>query len=135
MVSFFIDECDPNVFVTTLRLNGYDVDTAMDVLGEGTPDRELLKYCGNTDRFLITNDKKDFTSDISESTKCAGIVIYTDPLFFRDEPDENVCVLERILRPLTTRESRRRTCLVRAVAFGTAQHQQILNTDPRETAL
>ena len=71
MTAFCTDEHVPSVFVTTLRSNGRDVVRATDVFGEGTDDRQLLEYCGEHDRLLITHDKKDFSSTISEEVDTA----------------------------------------------------------------
>ena len=90
------DEHVPSVFVTTLRSNEYDVVRAADAFGEGTDDRQLLEYCGEQDRLLITHDKKDF-SRIGEEIAHAGIVIYTDPVFLRRDPETAVRTLDRIL--------------------------------------
>jgi len=96
VTAFCTDEHVPSVFVTTLRSNGHDVVRATDVFGEGTDDRQLLEYCGEHDRLLITHDKKDFSSTISEEVDHAGIVIYTDPIFLRRDPETAVRILDRI---------------------------------------
>lgn len=41
-VSFCTDEHVPSVFVTTLRSNGYEVQKANTIFGEGTNDRQLF---------------------------------------------------------------------------------------------
>lgn len=95
--SFLTDEHVPSVFITTLRSNGYHVLKAIDVFGEGTDDRELLEYCAENELIFITHDKKDFSGMIGETVEHAGIVIYTDPMFLRDDPDQAVRTLNRVL--------------------------------------
>ena len=94
---FLTDEHVPSVFVTTLRSNGYSVTEATDVFGQGTNDRELLEYSGENGRVLVTHDKTDFTGELSTAVDHAGIVIYTDPVFLRDDAGGAVRTLERIL--------------------------------------
>lgn len=96
-VSFCSDEHVPSVFVTTLRSNGYEVVTAKDVFGEETDDRRLLEHCAEENHIFVTNDKKDFTNDFADEINHAGIIIYTDPILLRSEPDKVVRTLERIL--------------------------------------
>ncbi len=96
MIAFCTDEHVPSVFITTLRSNGYDVVRATDVFGQGTDDRRLLEYCSEQDRILITHDKKDFSSTVGEAVTHAGIVIYTDPIFLRRDPETAVRTLDRI---------------------------------------
>lgn len=82
--------------MTTLRSNGYDVVRATDVFGEGTDDSQLLRYCGEQDRLLITHDKKDFSGSVGTEVDHAGIVIYTDPIFLRRDPETAVRTLDQI---------------------------------------
>lgn len=96
MIAFCTDEHVPSVFVTTLRSNDYDVVRATDVFGEGTDDAQLLEYCGEHDRILLTHDKKDFSGTVGETVAHAGIVIYTDPVFLRRGPETAVRTLDRI---------------------------------------
>jgi hypothetical protein len=96
VIAFCTDEHVPSVFITTLRSNGYNVVRATDVFGQGTDDRRLLEYCSEQDRILITHDKKDFSSTVGEAVTHAGIVIYTDPIFLRRDPETAVRTLDRI---------------------------------------
>ena len=96
-VSFVTDEHVPSVFVTTLQSSGYDVTRATEVFGEGTVDRRLLEYCAEHRHILITNDKKDFTGKLADDIDHAGIVIYTDPVWLRDDPAGAVRTIERVL--------------------------------------
>lgn len=65
--SFCTDEHVPSVLVTFLRSNGYRVETANDVFGEGTDDETLLAYCAEEGHLLITHDKKDFAGTVGNS--------------------------------------------------------------------
>jgi hypothetical protein len=94
---FLTDEHVPRVFVTSLRSNGHDVVRANDAFGEATDDETLLRHCAKRDRLLITNDKKDFSGAIGGRVDHSGVVIYTDPLFLRDNPEAAVRVLDRVL--------------------------------------
>ena len=96
-VSFLTDEHVPSVFITTLRSSGYTVVKAKNVFGEETDDGELLEYCGNAGHVLVTHDKKDFSGAIGDRVDHSGIVIYTDPMFLRDSPEEAVRLLDRII--------------------------------------
>lgn len=94
--SFLADEHVPRVFVSTLRSNDYTVKRARDVLGQGTPDAELLEYAGENDLVLITHDKKDFGGELGDKFEHAGLIIYTDPMFLRQRPANAVHTLERV---------------------------------------
>lgn len=91
------DEHVPSVFVTTLRSNGYEVIRARDHFGEQTDDRRLLRFCADEDLVLVTHDKKDFSGAVAEEVAHAGIVIYTDATFLRDEPGAAAETLDRVL--------------------------------------
>ena len=104
MTAICTDEHVPSVFVTTLRSNGYDVIRANDVFGEGTNDRQLLGYCGEHNRILITHDKKDFGSTIGEEVAHTGIIIYTDPIFLRRNPETAVRTVDRIFEHYPQKE-------------------------------
>ena len=104
MTAICTDEHVPSVFVTTLRSNGYDVIRANDVFGEGTNDRQLLGYCGEHNRILITHDKKDFSSTIGEEVAHTGIIIYTDPIFLRRNPETAVRTVDRIFEHYPQKE-------------------------------
>jgi len=96
-VSFCTDEHVPSVFITTLRSSGYDVHKANSVFGEGTNDRQLLEHCAEHDYTFITHDKKDFSGSVGNSVDHAGIMIYTNPVLLRDDPDGVVRTIERVL--------------------------------------
>jgi len=96
-VSFCTDEHVPSVFITTLQSGGYEVIKANTIFGEGTDDRRLLEYCAENKHIFVTHDKKDFSGPVSDDVDHAGIVIYTDPLLLRDDPDRVIRTVERIL--------------------------------------
>ena len=95
--SFVTDEHVPSVFVTTLRSSGHDVIEANDVFGEATDDQRLLRYCGENGHVLITHDRTDFTGELTDTLDHAGIAVYTDTNFLRDDPEGAVRTLERVL--------------------------------------
>lgn len=80
------------------------METAKDVLGEGSTDIELLEYAAENDLVLFTHDKKDFAGRLGMDIDHSGIVIYTDPVFPRRSPETAVHVLERILDHYSTME-------------------------------
>jgi predicted nuclease of predicted toxin-antitoxin system len=96
-VALLTDEHVPRVFITTLRSNGYEVVEARSVFGRATEDEELLRYCGDDGHLLVTHDKKDFSGKLSETVEHAGIVVYTDSNYLRDDPEGAVRTLERVL--------------------------------------
>lgn len=95
-ISFCTDEHVPSVFITTLRSSGYSIVRANDIFGEGTVDSDLLEYAAENSHIFVTHDKKDFSSTLSEDVDHAGIILYTDPTFLRDSPDQAVRLIERI---------------------------------------
>jgi predicted nuclease of predicted toxin-antitoxin system len=90
------DEHVPSVVITTLRSNGHDVVEANDVFGESTDDEPLLRYAGENDLMLVTHDR-DFAGRLSRTVDLAGVVVYTDANYLRDEPEDAVRTLERVL--------------------------------------
>lgn len=100
-MEFLTDEHVPRVFVTTLRSTGHPVETANAVFGEATDDEQILGYCGAEGSVLITHDKKDFSGEVADAIDHAGIVIYTDANYLRDEPEAAVRTLESVLDHVT----------------------------------
>jgi len=96
-VRLLTDEHVPRVFVTSLRSNGYEVVRANDAFGESTDDEALLRYCANQGYLFITNDKKDFSGAVGDRVDHSGVVIYTEPVFLRDDPEDAVRALDRVL--------------------------------------
>lgn len=91
------DEHVPSVFVTTLRSREFDVVLARAVFGERTNDREVLEYCAQNYRVLLTHDRSDFGGPVGDEIDHSGIVIYTDPSYLRDAPGAATDTLERAL--------------------------------------
>ncbi len=89
------DEHVPSVFIMTLRSNGHDTAEANELFGEATDDERLLRYCGENDRILLTHDR-DFAGQLCEAVDHAGVVVYTDPNYLRDDPESAVRTLERV---------------------------------------
>lgn len=89
------DEHVPSVFITTLRSNGHEVVEANEVFGEATDDEALLRYCGENDLILFTHDR-DFAGTLAETVDHAGIVVYTNATYLRDDPEATVRALERV---------------------------------------
>lgn len=94
---FFTDEHVPRIFVATLKSYEYRVIKAIDKFGEETKDKEILRYCGENELIFITNDKKDFSGEISEKIDHNGIIIYTNPNYLKNNPEDVVETIERIL--------------------------------------
>lgn len=72
----FTDENVPRAYVSTLRSNGFRVETAYERHGENTVDPDLLESCTSDGLVLVTNDR-DFV-EYSEQFDHAGIIIYTN---------------------------------------------------------
>jgi predicted nuclease of predicted toxin-antitoxin system len=96
-VSVLTDEHVPSVFITTLRSNGHEVVKAREAFGEATDDEQLLQYCGENGHLLVTHDKTDFAGSLADGVDHAGIVVYTDANYLRDDPESAVRTLERIV--------------------------------------
>ena len=94
-MSLLTDEHVPRVFINTLRSNGHEVVEARDTFGEATDDERLLRYAGENGHIIITHDKKDFAR-LTETVDHAGLVVYTDPNYLRDDPEGAVRTLERV---------------------------------------
>jgi hypothetical protein len=69
---------------------------AREAFGEATNDRRLLEYADEHGHLLITHDKKDFAGRLSDAVEHAGIVVYTDANFLRDDPEGAVRTLDRV---------------------------------------
>ena len=96
-MTFLADEHVPRVFVTTLCSNGHDVLEAEATVGASTADKRLLDYCAENGYILLTHDKKDFAGGLQETVTHAGIIVYTDGNYLRDDPEAAVRTLERVL--------------------------------------
>lgn len=96
-MGFLTDEHVPRVFVTALQSDGHTVVRAKDACGEATPDEQLLRHAAENGHVLVTHDKKDFAGEIGDAVDHAGIVVYTDANYLRDDPENVVRTVERVL--------------------------------------
>lgn len=103
-MALLTDEHVPRVFITTLRSNGHEVIEATAAFGEATDDERLLRYCGENGHILITHDRKDFAGELADTVDHAGIVVYTDANYLRDDPESAVRTLERVFSHYPPRE-------------------------------
>ena len=55
-----LDEHVGRVFERVLRERGHEVVQAKDVFGEETNDADLVRWCGENDTLLVTNNATDF---------------------------------------------------------------------------
>jgi len=85
------------MFIASFRSNGYDIARVNDVFGEATDDGTLPEYCADQGHLFVTNDKNDFSGTIGDRVTHAGVIIYTDPVFLRDELKPAVRGLDRVL--------------------------------------
>lgn len=75
------------------------------MFGEATDDETLLRYCGTNAHLLVTNDR-DFTGRLCRTVDHAGIVVYTDANYPRDEPEDAVQTLESVFAQYPPEELR-----------------------------
>lgn len=74
-VKILLDEHVGRVFERLLHERGHEVEQAKDRFGESTGDAELLKWCNEHDRVLVTNNAKDF-EPLHQDRDHAGILLY-----------------------------------------------------------
>lgn len=77
MTRVLLDEHVGRVLERVLRERGLEVEQAKDRFGERTGDAELLRWCGENDVILITNNAKDF-EPLHENHDHAGLFLYRD---------------------------------------------------------
>ena len=77
MTTLLLDEHVGRVFERVLRERGFGVEQAKDRFGERTDDASLLRWCGDHDTVLVTNDAADFES-LHREVDHAGLLIYRD---------------------------------------------------------
>ncbi|RXK47423.1 DUF5615 family PIN-like protein [Halorientalis pallida] len=100
-LSFCTDEHVPHAFVSALESNGFSVVTAAGEHGQDTVDEELLAWCGDSDRVLVTNDR-DFV-ELDEQVNHAGLVIYTSQAI---SPSDFARAIRRVDRQFGAKEMR-----------------------------
>jgi hypothetical protein len=96
-VEFLLDEHVGRVFERVLREQGYRVEQAKDRFGEGTDDGDLLRWCGEHDTVLVTNNAKDFEL-LHREYDHAGLLLF----FVESLPDTDPEGLARTVDELVT---------------------------------
>jgi hypothetical protein len=81
-----LDEHVGRVFERLLHERGHDVDQAKDRFGEHTSDTELLEWCGEHGRVLLTNNAKDFER-LHREHDHAGILLYYEQTLPDTDPE------------------------------------------------
>lgn len=81
-----LDEHVGRVFEHVLRDRGYDVIQAKDRFGERTTDRDLLRWSGQNDVPLISNNAKDF-EPLHREEDHAGLLLYYEQSLPDDDPE------------------------------------------------
>lgn len=88
--------CDENIrrgITTVLEQEGHDVIRVQDVLELGSEDQEILEFCRETDRILVTNDEDFFDFDTHPG------VLFLDEQ--RASPRDVATAVRRIERQVT----------------------------------
>jgi predicted nuclease of predicted toxin-antitoxin system len=81
-----LDEHVSRMFERVLRERGYRTVQAKDHLGEQTDDRELLRWCGENNAVLVSNNAKDF-ADLHTQEDHAGMLLYRKQSLPDDDPE------------------------------------------------
>lgn len=89
------------MFERVLRERGYRVEQAKDVFGERTTDEELLRWCGEHDVVLVTNNARDFEPPHRDRVHGGLFLYYTQSL-----PDEDPEGLARVVDEVLTQYGR-----------------------------
>ncbi|AOW80052.1 hypothetical protein HTSR_0867 [Halodesulfurarchaeum formicicum] len=85
-MDFLLDEHITRVFERVLRERGHAVVQAKDEFGEQTTDSELLRWCGETETVLVTNNAKDFI-ELHEPIEHAGLLVVFDQRLPDSDPE------------------------------------------------
>ena len=85
-IDLILDEHVSRVFERVLRERGYRTVQAKDKFGEQTDDSELLRWCGENDVILISNNAKDFTI-LHDREDHAGLLLYRKQSLPDDDPE------------------------------------------------
>lgn len=104
-VGILTDEHVPGPCITVLRSIGYDVLRAKDEFPEGTPDRALLEFATETDRIVLTCDKRFAVVDGELFTSHAG-VIYADLARLQRRPEDAAAAIDCILTTIPAEDRR-----------------------------
>lgn len=81
-----LDEHVGRVFERVLRERGFQVTQAKDQFGEQTTDTALLRWCGEHEVLLLSNNAKDFEK-LNEQIAHAGLLLYRDQSLPDDDPE------------------------------------------------
>ena len=91
-----LDEHVNRVFERVLEERSFQVEQAKDRFGERTTDRELLRWCGENDVLLVTNNVKDF-EPLHRRVDHAGLFVYHDQRLPDVDPEGLARTMEVIL--------------------------------------
>ena len=90
------DEHVPGPCIAVLRSVGYDVLRAKDEFEEGTEDGVLLEFAAETDRVVLTCDKRFTIVDGERVTAHSGVV-YADQAMLQCRPEDAASAIDRVL--------------------------------------
>ena len=90
------DEHVPGPCIAVLRSVGYDVLRAKDEFEEGTEDGVLLEFAAETDRVVLTCDKRFTIVDGERVTAHSGVV-YADQTMLQCRPEDAASAVDRIV--------------------------------------
>jgi len=102
-VRLLLDEHVSRVFERLLRERGYDPFQAKDRFGEHTTDEELLRWCGEHDVPLITNNGRDFER-LHERVDHAGVLVYYEQTRPDDDPEGLARTVDEVFQQYGTSE-------------------------------
>jgi uncharacterized protein with PIN domain len=105
VVRFLTDEHVPGPCITVLRSIGYDVLRAKDEFREGTEDGVLLEFASETDRIVLTCDKR-FTIVEGDRVRTHAGVIYADQATLQCQPEDVAGAIGRIVSTVPAEEMR-----------------------------
>ena len=95
-VRILLDEHVSRIFERVLREHGYEVEQAKDRFGERTTDEELLRWCGENDVLLLSNNARDF-EPLHRTYEHAGLLLYYDHQLPDDDPEGLTRTVETVL--------------------------------------
>ncbi|MFC7058573.1 DUF5615 family PIN-like protein [Halovenus salina] len=91
-----LDEHVGRVFEHILRSRGYPVSQAKDRFGEHTSDRALLRWCGENETLLISNNAKDFEA-LHREVDHSGLLLYYDQKLPDEDPEGLARTVDAVL--------------------------------------
>lgn len=90
------DEHVPGPFVRVLDATGHDVVRARDEFPPGTDDGILLEFAAETDRLVVTSDRRFTIVEGDRVTDHAGVV-YADQSRLQRRPEDAARGIDRIV--------------------------------------